>query len=186
MLKAEGTAMLNKRSIFSNVSLFTAANLLAIAPVQAQNLGLTADQLVEQITAASNTAGKTLRFEQHRCAENPKPGDNTQKVISCLYRLGERRTLITNAEPEGSLLNISTRPWDGGEGSSGALIISWIAATINGNEPVDWDEAADSLLKTAAADGVGGATMGRVDFTVLDSNGKLTIGATPNSAAASQ
>lgn len=175
-----------KRSIYSIAGLLTVGILFATAPVQAQNLGLTVDQLIGKVGAASDAAGETLSFEKQRCVENPKPGDKTQTVISCLYRLGERRTLITNAEPEGQLLNISTRPWVGGEGSSGALMISWIASAINGSEPSAWRDAADSLVNTAAADGAGSATMGRVDFTALDSNGKLTIGATANSSASTQ
>lgn len=170
-----------KRSVLSIAAPLTVGVLLTTAPVQAQNLGLTIDQLIEQVSAASGAAGEALSFEEQRCVENPKPGDKTQTVISCLHRLGEGATLITNAEPEGPLLSISTRPWDGGEGSSGALMISWIASAINDSVPSDWRDSADSLVVTAVADGVGSATMGRVDFTVLSSDGRLTIGATPNS-----
>lgn len=177
-----------KRLIFSIAAPLTVGILLTTAPVQAQNLGLTIDQLIEQVGAASDAAGETLSFQEQRCVENPKPGDKTQTIISCLHRLGERRTLITNAEPEGPLLNISTAPWDGGEGSSGAMMISWIASAINDSETSTWRDSADSLVNTAAAaaSGVGSATMGRVDFTVLDSDGKLTIGATPNSGVGTQ
>lgn len=175
-----------KRSVFPIAAPLTLGILLTTAPVQAQNLGLTIDQLIERVGAASDAAGETLSFQERRCVENPKPGDKTKTVISCLHRLGEGRTLITNAEPEGPLLNISTRPWDGGEGGAGALMISWIASAINGSEPSAWRDAADSLVDTAAADGVGGSTMGRIDFTALASNGKLTIGATANSSASTQ
>ncbi|GAA6203168.1 hypothetical protein [Aquicoccus sp. SU-CL01552] len=164
-----------KRAGITTATLAVVAGLAGTVPVQAGTLGLSVDQLIEKISAASEAAGAPLSFQELACMENPKPGDATQMIVSCTHSLGDGRLLITNAEPSGPLLDISTQPWEGGSGGSGAAMISWIASAINDAASPSYREAADDLANTATASGNGSATMGNVAFYVIDFDGKLTI-----------
>lgn len=164
-----------KRGVCTTATLAVVAGLPGAAPLQAGTLGLSVDQLIERIRTASEAAGAPLSFQELACMENPKPGDATQTIASCTHSLGDGRLLITNAEPSGPLLDISTQPWEGGSGGPGAAMISWIASAINDAASTSYREAADDLAQTATASGNGSATMGNVAFYVLDFDGKLTI-----------
>lgn len=164
-----------KHALRTVATLAVVAGLASTAPVQAQNLGLTVDQLIERISAASEAAGDPLSFQELACMENPKPGDETQTIASCTHSLGDGRLLITNGEPSGPLLDISTQPWEGGSGGPGAAMIYWIASAINDGASSSYRDAADDLAKTVAASGNGSATMGQAAFYVFDFDGKLTI-----------
>ncbi|MCD7058640.1 hypothetical protein [Pelagibacterium xiamenense] len=148
-------------------------------PAHAQTLGLTTEQFIAGIEAASQTTGEPLSFQELACAENPMPGDATKTIVSCTFTLGGGRLFITNAEPDGPLLDISTQPWAGGEGGAGSQMISFIAATINDADPSAFRADAESLIETVADNGDGSATMGQISFYVLDFDGNLTITAQP-------
>ncbi|KFB09021.1 hypothetical protein [Nitratireductor basaltis] len=143
---------------------------------QAQNLGLTLDQYIAGFEAASKAAGDPLSAQQLSCMENAKPGDGAQKIVSCTFTLGGGRLLITNADPDGPLLDIATQPWPG---ETGAQIISWIAGAINEADPSTFSAAAEDLAEAVAAKGEGTATLGRSNFYVLDLGGNMTITAQP-------
>lgn len=143
---------------------------------QSQDLGLSVEQLIAEVEAASEASGDPLSAQKLSCAENAKPGNAAQNIVSCTFTLGGGRLLITNAKPEGQLLDIATQPWPGG---TGARIISWIAGAINEADPSTYSAEAEDLAETVAAKGEGTATIGRSNFYVLDLGGNLTITAQP-------
>ncbi len=164
-----------KHSFLLAVTSFVLMVLLSVSPLQAQNLGLTIDQLIERLGKASNAAGVPLEFKKLSCIENEKPGSPDEKIVSCSHMLGSGRLLITNSQPGGPLIDIATQPWEGSENGPGAMMISWIAAAINGGEPAQYGPAANSLVNVATTRGSGDAAIERVYFAVLDLGGKLTI-----------
>ncbi|GEM_PF-3020195 len=149
--------------------------LLSTTPVMAQNLGLTIDQLIERLDAAADAAGAPLEFRELNCLENEKPGSPDQKIVSCSHMMGQGRLLISNAEPEGPLIDIATQPWGGGENGPAAMMIAWISAAINEGDPAEYGPAANALVNTVASDGNGSASIGKAGFFVLDLGGDLTI-----------
>lgn len=163
------------RSVRLAVASLAAAVLLSTMPAMAQNLGLSVDQLIEQLGSAAEVAGQPLEFRELSCIENEKPGSSDQKIVSCTHMLGNGRLLITNSEPDGPLLDIATQPWEGGENGAGAMMIAWIAAAINDGEPDEYGPAANELAGAATSGGDGSATIGEVSFFVLDLGGDLTI-----------
>lgn len=173
--KPEDTVHGLKHSFLLVVTSFVVMVLLSMSPVQAQNLGLSVDQLIERLGSAAETADQPLEFREPGCIENEKPGSPDQKIVSCTHMLGSGRLLITNSEPDGPLLDIATQPWDGSENGTGAMMITWITAAINGGEPSEYGPAANALVSAATSGGDGNATMGKVGFFVLDLGGKLTI-----------
>ncbi len=170
-----------RRSVkLAAASLATAA-LLSATPVMAQNLGLSVDQLIERIGKAANAAGAPLEFRKLNCLENEKPGSPDQKIVSCTHMMGAGRLLISNSEPGGPLIDISTQPWGGGENGPAAMMIAWISAAINDGDPTEYGPAANALVNAITSGGDGSASIGQAGFFVLDLGGKLTITAHANS-----
>ena len=153
--------------------------LLSAAPAGAQNLGLNVDQLIERLGASASAAGEPLEFRELSCVENEKPGSPGEKIVSCSYMMGEGRLLISNAEPEGPLLDIATQPWDGGENGPAAMMIAWIAAAINEGDPAEYGPEANAMVNAVASDGNASASLGKAGFVVFELGGDLTITAHP-------
>ncbi len=173
--KPEDTVQGLKHSFLLVVTSFVVMVLLSVSPVMAQNLGLSVDQLIERISRAANAVGKPLKFRKLNCLENEKPGSPDQKIVSCSHTMGSGRLLISNSEPEGPLIDIATQPWDGGENGPAAMMIAWISAGINDGNPNEYGPAANALVNAVTARGDGSASIGKVNFVVLDLGGKLTI-----------
>lgn len=76
---------------------------------------MTIDQFIERVGAAANAAGTTLEFRELSCLENDKPGSPGEKIVSCTHMMGDGRLLISNAEPEGPLIDIAIQPWGAGK-----------------------------------------------------------------------
>ena len=168
------------KTIFLTVALpLVVGLLLSGAPVQAQNLGLTIDQLIERVGAAADAAGTPLEFRELNCLENDRPGSPDQKIVSCSYMMGEGRMLLSNSEPEGPVIDIATQSWDGGENGPAAMMIAWISAAINEGDPAEYGPAANALVDAVASDGNGSASIGKAGFFVLELGGDLTITAHP-------
>ncbi len=178
--ESNGAAGRGLKRLYTAAATSVLAASLMMAPLQAQNLDLSVDQLIERIGEMADGAGETLEFKELSCVENDNPANPDEKIVSCTHMLGEGRLLISNAQPEGPLLDIATQPWDGGENGPGAMMIAWIAAAINDGDPSEYGPMANALVSTTAAEGMGDASIGQVSFFVIDMDSKLTITAQAN------
>jgi hypothetical protein len=110
------------------------------------------------------------------CMENPKPGGAAdEKIQSCIYSLGAGRMLIANAETDGALLDFSTQSYSSTELDLASDMVAVIAGEINGDDPVNFADQAQSIVTNAANANDATEVFGAVQFYILNMGDALTI-----------
>lgn len=138
---------------------------LAASPAAGQSLGLDLATFIGRLDVTS---------KELACMENPKPGDDSQIIVSCTHSLGDGRLLISNSQPDGPLIDIATQPWTASDGSAANMVAS-IAAALGGGQASTFIEPSRKLVDGALADGSAGGEIGPAAFYLLDFGGKITI-----------
>lgn len=139
---------------------------------QASDLGVSVEELLGMLETSAAADGVGLEIKKVACAENPMPGDESKKIISCSHGLGDSRVLITNADPSGPLLDLATQMWPEG---NAAAAVSWIAGALNGNGASDHSAVAAKLVAEAKAANLSSGVIGKGEFFIMSSGPNFMI-----------
>ena len=142
----------------------TAALLFSTSSVFAGNLGVSLDELLENIETSAKIEGGSLEIKKINCGENPMPGDATKKIISCSHSLRGDKLFITNSELSGKLLDISTQSWP--EAEAGKMI-GWIASALNNKDANSHSSDAAKLVAEAKKSNIGSGNIGKGGFIAM-------------------
>ena len=153
--------------------------LLATSPVYSADLGITLDTLLEKFKAEAASQQITLEIYKLNCAENPKPGDPSKKIISCSHGLGGRSLIITNADPSGPLHDIATQMWDGGKNGDAAKVMAALAASLNGGNSSDYLDQTNAAVEKATTENVATLAVGSAEFIAMSIGKQLMITVSP-------
>ncbi|MEM7429874.1 MAG: hypothetical protein AAF441_27715 [Pseudomonadota bacterium] len=158
-------------------SLFTAAAFAALfaSSANAADLGLNVETLLKGLTENAQTAGAPLKVKKVGCRENKKPGDATKKIMSCSHLVGAGKVLITNADPSGPLLDVSTQRWKAGADGPAVQMMSWLAGTLTGTPAAGHTATANKAVETAITNRTSATTIGDYTFTLLDFGNSIMI-----------
>lgn len=149
------------------------------AGVLMSSLGFAQSVSVEDF--ASNIGDKIsakhegIALSKLSCMENPKPGAADEKIQSCIYSLGAGRMLIANAETDGALLDFSTQSYSSTELDLASDMVAVIAGEINGDDPANFADQAQTIVTNAANANDATEVFGAVQFYILNMGGALTI-----------
>ena len=138
--------------------------ILSTSSVFAGNLGISLDELLNNIEKSAKTDGGSLEIKKINCAENPMPGDASKKIVSCSHSLRGDKIFITNAELSGKLLDISTQSWS--EADAGKMI-GWIAAAVSKKDANSLNTDATKLVAEAKKSNVGSGEIGKGSFIAM-------------------
>ena len=163
-------------------TLITAAAFAALStlPANASDLGLSVDTLLKGLTDNAQASGTSLTPKKIGCRENKKPGDPSMTITSCSHMIGPGKILITNADPSGPLLDISTQRWKAGTDGPAVQMISSLAATLTGT-PVDGHRpTANKAVQSAIANKTSATTIGAYTFYLMDFGNSIVISVSPS------
>ena len=156
-----------------------ALTALHASPANARDLGIDLETLLKGLSTHASAAGAPLKMKKVGCRENKKPGDPTQKIMSCSHLLGPGKLIITNADPAGPLLDVSTQRWEAGANGPAANMMSWLASTLAGGAPADHMANANSAVEKAAKNKTSATEIGPTAFYVMDFGSSMVISVSP-------
>lgn len=142
----------------------TSATLLYATSSFAGDLGISLDELLNNIENSAINDGNTLQVKKISCVENPMPSDVSKKIMSCSHSLRGDKIFITNAKLSGSLLDISTQSWP--EAEAGKMI-GWIAAAVSKNNAASHNTSATKLIAEAKKSNIGSGAIGNGSFVAM-------------------
>lgn len=145
---------------------------LSLGTANASDLGISIEGLLEKLEVSAAADGVQLEVRKVACAENPKPGDESKKIVSCSHGLGNSRVLITNADPSGAVLDIATQMWPE---ANAAAAVSWLAGALNGNSASDHSAVAVKLVAEAKSANLSSGVIGMGEFFVMSSGPNYMI-----------
>ncbi len=159
----------------------TAAFAAAFAtPANAKDLDLNVDTLLKGISQNAEAAGALLKVRKVGCREDKKPGDAGKMIMSCSHIAGPGKIVITNADPSGPLVDISTQRWKAGTDRPAVQMMTWLAGTLTGTPAAEHQGTANKAVESAVADKTSATTIGTYTFYLMDFGNSIVISVPPS------